>query len=323
MVWKLSNASSRPWLISGWYGVYAVYQAGSSSTLRRMTAGVWVLAYPMPIRLVRSRFRSANRRRVGDHGGFRAGRGQVERGLRSDRGRDGLVEQVVQRLGADDLQHLLELLVGRPDVAGDEVVVAGQLSEGSGLAGAAMSAPMRVVVVSSPRCHRHLRVSPGAVAGLSPSVSPGGPGLLSSVASPVRSGCLRDSGVVAPSAPPLAVVASRQRAPALPGGFVGSADTTARPDRFLRYCSRQRERRLQPPRPIARRDAGHPLDPPEPAPARRDRRAGEPWPGDRGSPPTVVASQSREASAAGKRRPYPVTERTSMLAAPSRAAPSR
>ena len=41
-VWKLSSASSRPWLISGWYGVYAVYQAGFSSTLRRMTAGVMV-----------------------------------------------------------------------------------------------------------------------------------------------------------------------------------------------------------------------------------------------------------------------------------------
>ena len=42
MVWKLSSASSRPWLISGWYGVYAVYQAGSSSTLRRITDGVTV-----------------------------------------------------------------------------------------------------------------------------------------------------------------------------------------------------------------------------------------------------------------------------------------
>ena len=28
MVWKFSSASSRPWEISGWYGVYAVYQAG-------------------------------------------------------------------------------------------------------------------------------------------------------------------------------------------------------------------------------------------------------------------------------------------------------
>ncbi len=42
MVWKLSNASRRPWEISGWYGVYAVYQAGFSSTLRRITGGVIV-----------------------------------------------------------------------------------------------------------------------------------------------------------------------------------------------------------------------------------------------------------------------------------------
>jgi hypothetical protein len=39
IVWKLSSASSLPWLISGWYGVYAVYQAGFSSTLRWITGG--------------------------------------------------------------------------------------------------------------------------------------------------------------------------------------------------------------------------------------------------------------------------------------------
>ena len=42
VVWNVSSASSRPWLISGWYGVYAVYQAGFSSTLRRITGGVTV-----------------------------------------------------------------------------------------------------------------------------------------------------------------------------------------------------------------------------------------------------------------------------------------
>ena len=40
--WKLSRASSRPWLTSAWYGVYAVYQAGFSSTLRSTTGGVTV-----------------------------------------------------------------------------------------------------------------------------------------------------------------------------------------------------------------------------------------------------------------------------------------
>src|SRR5699024_4889129 len=42
MVWKFNKASRRPWEISGWYGVYAVYQPGSSSTLRRITGGVTV-----------------------------------------------------------------------------------------------------------------------------------------------------------------------------------------------------------------------------------------------------------------------------------------
>ena len=42
MVWKFSSASSRPWLISGWYGVYAVYQAGFSRMLRSSTGGVSV-----------------------------------------------------------------------------------------------------------------------------------------------------------------------------------------------------------------------------------------------------------------------------------------
>ena len=42
IVWKFSSASRRPCEISGWYGVYAVYQAGFSSTLRRITAGVIV-----------------------------------------------------------------------------------------------------------------------------------------------------------------------------------------------------------------------------------------------------------------------------------------
>jgi hypothetical protein len=42
MVWKFSRASSRPWEISGWYGVYAVYQPGLSSSRRTTTGGVTV-----------------------------------------------------------------------------------------------------------------------------------------------------------------------------------------------------------------------------------------------------------------------------------------
>ena len=41
-VWKFSSASSRPWLISGWYGVYAVYHAGFSRMFRLITPGVIV-----------------------------------------------------------------------------------------------------------------------------------------------------------------------------------------------------------------------------------------------------------------------------------------
>ena len=42
MVWKFSKASRRPWAISAWYGVYAVYHPGFSSTLRRITLGTSV-----------------------------------------------------------------------------------------------------------------------------------------------------------------------------------------------------------------------------------------------------------------------------------------
>lgn len=42
IVWKLMSASRRPCEISGWYGVYAVYQDGFSSTLRWITCGVMV-----------------------------------------------------------------------------------------------------------------------------------------------------------------------------------------------------------------------------------------------------------------------------------------
>ncbi len=42
IVWKLSKASKRPWAISAWYGVYAVYHPGFSSTFRRITLGTSV-----------------------------------------------------------------------------------------------------------------------------------------------------------------------------------------------------------------------------------------------------------------------------------------
>ncbi len=48
-VWKLNSASSRPWAISAWYGVYCVYQPGFCMMLRRITSGVTVPWYPMPM----------------------------------------------------------------------------------------------------------------------------------------------------------------------------------------------------------------------------------------------------------------------------------
>ena len=40
IVWNIKSASRRPWLISAWYGVYCVYHAGFSKTLRKITGGV-------------------------------------------------------------------------------------------------------------------------------------------------------------------------------------------------------------------------------------------------------------------------------------------
>ena len=48
IVWKFSSASRRPWEISAWYGVYAVYQPASSTTPRRITGGVSVEEKPCP-----------------------------------------------------------------------------------------------------------------------------------------------------------------------------------------------------------------------------------------------------------------------------------
>ena len=61
-VWKANIASNRPCEISGWYGVYAVYQEGFSKTLRRITGGVIVPKYPRPIKDFATTFSSANSR---------------------------------------------------------------------------------------------------------------------------------------------------------------------------------------------------------------------------------------------------------------------
>ncbi len=61
-VWKFNNASRRPCAISAWYGVYAVYQPGFSSTFRRITEGTSTGWYPMPMYVFITRFCAANSR---------------------------------------------------------------------------------------------------------------------------------------------------------------------------------------------------------------------------------------------------------------------
>ena len=85
IVWKLRRASSRPWLISGWYGVYAVYQAGDSSTLRRITPGVWVPEYPAPISEVTTWLRSARARRAASTSGSEPAAGRRSGSSAADR----------------------------------------------------------------------------------------------------------------------------------------------------------------------------------------------------------------------------------------------
>ena len=124
----------------------------------------------MPIRLVRGRLRGGERAQRGEHLGLGPGRRQVERSapMRIDAG-----TVWSSRSSSDsapiDVEHAGEVVGGRADVAGDELVVVDELGEGSAVIGWAPDARRGV---GSPRCHRYLRASPGAVAGLSPSASP-------------------------------------------------------------------------------------------------------------------------------------------------------
>ena len=101
MVWKLSSASSRPWLISGWYGVYAVYQAGLSSTLRRITPGRVRAVVAQADHRDGDRVPVGERAQLGQHLGLGRGRRQVERAVPADDLRDGGVHQLLDRAVAD------------------------------------------------------------------------------------------------------------------------------------------------------------------------------------------------------------------------------
>ena len=117
IVWKLRSASRRPWEISGWYGVYAVYHDGSSSTLRWMTGGVTVPWYPRPISEGTTRLRSARPRRaavVADSpSAAGSARGASDRIVVRHRSGGELVERRVAELR----QHLRLIGGGGADVA--------------------------------------------------------------------------------------------------------------------------------------------------------------------------------------------------------------
>ena len=149
----------------------------------------------MPIRLVRASVAAGEVAERGEHLGLRAGRraGRARRSVRIDAGTV-CVEQVVERGDADDVEHPREVVGGRPDVAGDELVVVVSWSRGGG-AWRLRSRRDRFEVLVPPLSsvpesftRRRRRAFP---------VGESGPGaaLLSSVASPVRSAGLRDSGV--------------------------------------------------------------------------------------------------------------------------------
>ena len=98
---------------------------------------------------------------LGEHLGLGPCRGQVERGVvGADGGGDRLVEQILERVGADHVEHRRELGGGRADVtAGEAVVDAGaRRREGIGCGHAGCSSARRG---RTPPLFRHLRASVG------------------------------------------------------------------------------------------------------------------------------------------------------------------
>ena len=121
MVWKLRSASRRPCEISGWYGVYAVYQAGFSSRLRWMTGGVMRARVALTDQRDEHLVAVGQVAHVGQHVGFGATDGQVERRAFADRLGDGPVDQLGHRRHVERGEHLLHLDRRRPQVAVGEL----------------------------------------------------------------------------------------------------------------------------------------------------------------------------------------------------------
>ena len=121
MVWKFSRASSRPWEISGWYGVYAVYQAGSFEDVpadhRRGHGVVIALADHLHGGLVLG----GQGAQLGEDFDFAEGFGEFERHILTDVLGYGGVHQRVDGVGSDSLQHGVDVgLTPGADVPVDE-----------------------------------------------------------------------------------------------------------------------------------------------------------------------------------------------------------
>ncbi len=114
-VWKVSSASSRPWEISGWYGVYEVYQRRLEdvATQDGGSDGVVIAEsdhlHPRPVL-------AGDRPQVGQHILFRAGGRQVQRLRGPDLRRNGTRDEGVEGVVSEDLEQLRDLGLGRADV---------------------------------------------------------------------------------------------------------------------------------------------------------------------------------------------------------------
>ena len=127
IVWKLRIASSRPWLISGWYGVYAVYQAGFSSTLRRMTGGVTRAGVAHADQAGAGGVHRGDVAQLAEHVVDRA-RCRQRQGAVGDRAGHRLGEQLVEAARTDEREHQALFVRRGADVAADEVVGAEEVT---------------------------------------------------------------------------------------------------------------------------------------------------------------------------------------------------
>ena len=203
IVWKLRSASSRPCEISGWYGVYAVYHAGFSSTLRRITGGVIVFGVPHADERREHRVAVGKCAEQAECGSLVDRIRERERLAIADGHRHGTVDELVERRAPERAQHRLLLVRIGADVAADEAVALLQRCEArcrlAHLRLPHATAPQATAVASAPPLSRYLRASPARLLAqpdrLSPSVRrEWSSRLLSSVASPGRSWRLRGSG---------------------------------------------------------------------------------------------------------------------------------